>query len=393
MKYVNRVVGRDGKERLYFRRKGCPSIALQAAWESPELASEVEALVLRLEPAKALPGLLRGALRDYELKDADFAALADSTKYLYRLILGEFEETLGDVPVGSFTAGYILDLRNAWAERGHRAANCRLQVLKNVLWPCIVREMIGNGTDPFGLIPQVRRPDSLKEPHTLWPLAAVETVIAAAIKRRRFGLARAIAIARYTGARRDDLARMTKAVRRGGRFAFLSGKRKVPVDIPEDPELTRWLDLTPDFQPDEPRNGRKVPAGVRPVRSLVLVFNLAGVSYTANGLGLEIGKLVDALHKAGELATDTYDLHGLRHTRGVELALAGCTDAEGAAQLGHASPSSFAQYRRQADRIRMSDNGADKVRALRERAGNGEVQNDLQNRCKTTRGSGLGPGA
>ena len=66
---------------------------------------------------------------------------------------------------------------------------------------------------------------------------------------------------------------------------------------------------------------------------------------------------------AGKVDTAAYDLHDLRHTRGVDLALAGVTDAEGAAMMGHASPSSFAQYRRQADRRRLPDAGAAKVEA------------------------------
>jgi len=37
--------------------------------------------------------------------------------------------------------------------------------------------------------------------------------------------------------------------------------------------------------------------------------------------------------------------------------------------MGHGSPNSFATYRRQASRLRMSDDGAALVAALRERAG------------------------
>jgi len=83
--------------------------------------------------------------------------------------------------------------------------------------------------------------------------------------------------------------------------------------------------------------------------------------------------------RRGVLDRTDYDLHGLRHTRGVELALAGCTDAEGAAMMGHASPVSFRQYRRQADRIRLAEAGHAKVielRAVAKRTADAQRQED-----------------
>lgn len=51
--------------------------------------------------------------------------------------------------------------------------------------------------------------------------------------------------------------------------------------------------------------------------------------------------------------------------------------------LGHGSPHSFAPYRRQAERTRLSDNGAAKLAILRERMPNTDLQNGLQKSCKT----------
>jgi integrase len=163
---------------------------------------------------------------------------------------------------------------------------------------------------------------------------------------------------------------MLRSARRDGRFRFLSGKRKVRVDVPEDPLLTGWLDSTPNAPPAAPRRGRKVRAGESAPAPTTLVYNVAGRPYSEDGLGQELAKLVRTLHQAGALDSDRYDLHGLRHTRGVELALAGCSDAEGAAMMGHSSASSFSQYRRQADRTRLADTAAGRVATLRERARN-----------------------
>jgi integrase len=362
VKYVQRVPGKDGVVRLYFRKAGAPSVRLKSPEGSAELAAEVAALVAAAGPDRG-PDTLRQALRHYELKSADFADLADSTKYEYRLILKELEEDFGAVPIAAFKPAYLLDLRNTWAPRGHRAANVRLQVLKNALWPAIVGGSLGTG-DPFALIPQVRRPRDLAEPHAIWPQAVVEAVTQAAIAEGRIGLARGVAIARYAGPRLGDVVKLTKAARKTGRFVFLSGKRRVPVDLAEDPALTKVLDATPG-------------------RGLILAYNMDGLAYTESGFYQELRKLVARLHKAGKIDSAAYNMHGLRHTFGVEAALAGCTDAEGAALMGHGSPHSFATYRRQAERIRLSEGATAKIAALRERTKNADVKNDLENGCKT----------
>jgi integrase len=368
MRHVNKVRGKDGKVRLYLRKVGMPAIPLNSPMPEPgqekgsALEQEVEALIAGAPPPTS-PTSLRVALRDYELRGADFAALADSTKYEYRLILKELEEDFGGLGVATFTPAYLLNLRNAWAPRGHRAANIRLQVLKNVLWPAIVGGKLGDG-DPFTLIPQVRRPRDAEEPHAVWPQEVVLKVIAAALSQGRLGLARGVAIGRYAGVRRDDIVRLTRAARRGGAFAYVTGKRRVPVEMPEDPALSTVL------------NGTNVPG-------LLLAPNLSGHAYTADGFALELRKLVKALHAADALPSANYDVHGLRHTFGVEAALSGCTDAQGAALMGHGSPASFATYRRQADRIRLAADASAKIAALRERDGNSGLQNELQNICKT----------
>jgi integrase len=368
MKYVNRIEGKDGTVRLYFRKAGMPSVPLKSPMppSGEEIGSALEAevrAILASAAPKAQPSTLRAYLRKYELASADFAGLADSTKYIYRLLLKEMEEDFGSLHVSTFKAAYLLKLRETWAPRGHRAANLRMQVLKNALWPAVVEGKLGDG-DPFALIPQVRRPRDAEEPHLIWPEAIVLAVIKGAIEEGRYGVARAVAIGRYVGARREDITRFTKSVRRGGRFAFLSGKKRVPVDMEEDAALTTVLAGTPS-------------------QGLYLVYNLEGLPYTPNGLYQAVSDLVGRLYKAKKIDSDRYDLHGLRHTFGVEAALAGCTDAEGAARMGHGSPHSFATYRRQADRIRLSKNAEAKIRALREQSPNGELQNALQNVCKT----------
>ena len=367
IKHVKFVRDRFGVVRAYLRRKDLPLLALQSAIPEPgqeagsALAAEV-ARYLGAAPAPAPRGTFSRAMKDYELSP-DFAIkLGDGTKYEYGLIMKEFELSFGDWTLGEFKPRDVRRLRDGWAvKRGFRAANIRLQVLKNILkGPMIDGEIEHN---PFTGIDNVVRPRHFGEPHPLWSQEVVKAVVAGAINKRLYGLARAVVLGRYAGARRSDLVKLKPKAREAGRLKYLSGKGNVPVDIREDARLTNQLDAIPAAQPDEARQGRKLVAGVQSLPPTTLVFNVMNRAYRDKALGVALGKLVGQLYAAGEIDSDAYDLHGLRHTRGVELALAGCTDAEGAAQLGHANPISFQQYRRQADRLRLADAADDKVAA------------------------------
>lgn len=373
MKYVHRVRGKDGVDRLYLRKAGLPSLPLTsplppAGQEAGSALEQEVAAILSGAKPKALPSTLRAALRTYELDSPDFANLAPSTKTSYRGLMRELDEDFGDLPVATFNAAYLLQLRNTWAKRGYRVPALLLQVLRNALLPLIIAGRLGDG-DPFALIPGVRRPHDLGEPHVIWPEHVVFKVIELAVREGRFGLARGVAAGRYAGVRRGDIVKLTKAARRAGRFVFTSGKRKVPVNMPEDAALATVLDATPSA-PD----------------SLVLAYNLDGLAYSESGFHQGVTDLVARLFKAKEIESDDYTSHGLRHTFGVEGALAGWTDAVGMSMMGHNSAASFATYRRQADRIRMSNDGAALVTALRERTSNGNVENELEKMCKTAPG-------
>ena len=357
VRYVSTVRRPDGATYLYLRKRGLPSVRLPDGLSQAELQRHVDALLAELQPPAPAPKPdLRGALREYELRSPDFAVLAPSTKYEYRRVLKELEEDLGRVQVAAFTPSYVNRLKALWARRGHRAANVRLQILKNVLKPALLDETLK--VDPFPLVGAVRRPRTLPEPHLVWPDAVFERVMAELQAQERYGLARALAVARFVGARRGDLVRIPLTARSGGRFAYVSGKRQVRVDIPEDARLSHWLDRLPAAPPVSVRLAKAIRRGAASAAPATIVFNRMGKPYTEDGLGQELAKVIADLHAQRCIDGKRYDLHGLRHTRGVELALAGCSDAEGAALMGHGSPVSFVQYRRQADKTRLSDAGA-----------------------------------
>ena len=202
------------------------------------------------------------------------------------------------------------------------------------------------------------------------------------------GIARAVGLGRYTGARRGDIVKMAKSARRGRRIAWLSGKKRVPVDQPEAPELTNWLKATPDHHPlSRWQKNTDRRTGVTRLPSRTLVYNRSDSPYAEDGLGQELAQIVQMLHGEGDIDRAEYTLHGLRHSVGVELALVGATDAQGAAWLGHASPHSFAIYRRQANRMLLTNTAGDLISDLRARSGGTASERQVQNECKKVQNS------
>ena len=350
--FVQRVRRKDGRVDLYFR-KGKHRWRLHSADNSEELRSEVEivlARVTQIECAK-IPkaGTVAGVIVGY-MRSADFLGLAASVQKDYRRLANEIERDVGDVHLREVTPGWIRDLRDAWAARGYRAANLRLQVLKNALLPAVEDERIKG--DPFSRIKKVKRPHALGEAHPIWEDSEVEAAIELAIEREQPGLARAIALGRWGGFRRQTICAIALNARTKGfdeheiphwRLNWITEKRKVGADKREDPRLTELLAKTPKSN-----------------RALTIAYNADGHPWKERALNQALTRLLAILVKDG-LARPILDLHGLRHSRGVELAHAGSSDAEMMSQLEHLTDRAAKIYRKQADRRKLADHAQDRV--------------------------------
>lgn len=144
---------------------------------------------------------------------------------------------------------------------------------------------------------------------------------------------------------------------------------RVCMDVMEYPALGRWLARRPEARgraPPRPQAPGRRPSGGgdHPGR------RCGGTALRGGWLGPGAAQLVAKLHAADQLASEPYDLHGLRLIRGVKLVLAGCSDTEGAAMLRHDGPSSFMQDHRKPDRVRLADTASSRVAGLRKQAEN-----------------------
>lgn len=343
--------------RLYFRR-GDFRRPLQSADGTDALRAEVDTILAELaqiERAKTpRPGTVGGMIRTYNAS-AEFLGLARSTQAEYQRLLDEVEEDAGDVLLSEVSSAWIRDMKNAWAPRGHRAANMRLQMLANALEPAITDGRIVS--DPFARLKKVRRPHDAGESHPIWEDAEVEALIELAIKRKMPGLARAMALGRWAGFRRGTICALPLHARTAGddsdglphrRLYWLTEKRHVLCDKPEDSRLTALLARTPNL-------------------ALTIAYNRRGAPWKERQLNQAVDRLIDSLAALGKVRPNL-TLHGLRHTRGVELAMAGASDSEIMSQLEHKTARAAQIYRRQAERRGLADSAQEKVDRARKRS-------------------------
>tara|TARA_R110002124_G_scaffold276986_2_gene448032 strand:- start:683 stop:1648 length:966 start_codon:yes stop_codon:yes gene_type:complete len=282
-------------------------------------------------------------LDDY-LASPDFLRLSDSTRQEYRRVAGYLDDHVGHVALDQVRRPLLRSFRDRWAADGHRAATLRLQLLKNACRPLIDDEVL-----PLNLffgVSRVKARGRRVEPHPVWTPAEVADVLVACAHMP--GLVRAVGLARYGAFRRDDLCRLptTARVREGAqvRYQWRSGKSLIGIEHLEDPRLTELLDE---------RTTSAAPT---------IAYNRRGGAWHPRQLSQALARVLGRLEGKG-VVRPGLTWHGLRHTRGVELAEAGCSDAIIMAQLGHTTDRSAQIYRRQASRRRLGDVGQELVNA------------------------------
>lgn len=356
--YIQRVKSPDGKVRLYFRKGDHREGPLSAPDGSDELREEVEAIVKKLAALGKRPAVIEGTVGgmllryagngDKQRPGAEFLGLASSTQAEYLRMANEMREDCGEVLLSDVTVAWLRDLRDAWALQGYKAANDRRQVLKNALAPAIVDGRLS--ADPFAKIGKLARPHDAGEAHPAWEDHEFDAAVADALGRNQPGLARAYALARLGGFRRGTICRIplnARALRPDlagvpqRRLLWITEKRKVLCDKREDARLSELLDATPS-------------------RALTIAYNADGFAWKPRQLAQAVERHNERLAKAGKVRLGL-SLHGLRHSRGVELAEAGASDAEIMSQLEHATDRAARIYRRQAERKRLADSGQDRI--------------------------------
>lgn len=316
LRYVQAFKDRKGHWRYYFRRPGCPRLALPGHPGSPQfmevyaaaLANEPPPVALKKAPDAGTWGRL---VLDY-MASVQFKRTRLSSQTVTRGIIERFAAKHGHRSVAGMKRKHVEAILSGMSETPAAANNLlrRLRMLiKFAIGHELVRVDVTQGI-PFykeGTHHTWTDAELLKfEDH--WPLGT----------RQRTGYALAL----YTGQRRADVARMTwrDYDPAKGTIWVRQEKTGVELSIPVHPALREALDAWP--------------------RSHVAILaNEKGLGTSVQGFGNFMG---EAISKAGLPARCV--LHGLRKAAARRLAEAGCTVHQIMAVTGHKTLEEVARY-------------------------------------------------
>jgi len=352
VKYIQRIRRPDGRVDLYFRKGDLRRGPLVSGDNTLELKDEVDAILAQIAAAAAAAakptvGTVGGALEQYN-RASEFTSLEASTKRDYQYKIDELKDHCGPVRLDQVTYTWLKALQDVWAERGYKACNDRVQILKNALGPHMKAGTIKDA--PFSHLVKMSRPTNKPEPHPAWKDHEVEAAIELAIALDQPGLARGIALGRYGGFRLGGICRIPRHARTVGfdeedapqnRVLWQTPKAGVLCDKPEDARLTALLSRTPD-------------------RALTIAYNKYGQPWKEGSFDQALERLMERFQHDPKVRADL-DTHGLRHARGIELAHAGATEFEIMTHLEHTTTYTARIYIRQASRAKGANSGQAKI--------------------------------
>lgn len=328
---VNRYRDRHGKLRLYWRRKGAPSVALDPSLSPAELAVAVAKLEERYIKPRAKAGTLRLLIADYKANSNHWRNLRPRTRKDYERVFTWLGAAV-DVPVVSIEPADIAATRDkARDQHEPKFANQVVTTLKMVLRHGMEYGHIA--TNPALNLSKATGGNSRKNR----PLAPEEAV--AVLDEAPAGFLPVVALALYGGIRQGDLAALPRLCRRDDWIGFEQSKTRRWHLAPVVPDLAAILDAMP-----KPAAGAPIPT--------TLLTSSRGEPWTVEGIKSAWDRLRTKLVKAGRLDPDA-TFHGLRHTGATWLEEAGYEEGQTKHFLGHGPRTVSGHYGQSADRRKL----------------------------------------
>jgi integrase len=346
LKYVNRFRDRHGAWRHYFRRRGGKAIPLPGQPGCEEFMAAY-AMALAAEPdqqteigaGRTLPGTVNALVVAYYKSDEWLNGLGEETRKTRRRIIERFRTNHGDKRVALLRQEHILkmlsEIRKATAKR-HWLKSIR--GLLRFAVPTMLK------IDPTAGIAGIKMPKS-KGHHTWtddeiaqyrqhWPLGTQQRLV--------------MEFALETVSRRGEVVRLGPQHIRNGRIRIERTHGSEDVDIPVSPELQAACDAMPKAH-------------------LTYIVTANGKPRSKYGLGNDFAEWA---REAG--LPDRCRLHGLKKGGMRRRAEAGNTAHELMAFSGHKTLVEVQRYTSAADKKRLADSGAAKMKVQSE---NMEVTN------------------
>jgi len=326
---VTRVTDRHGKVRWRFRR-GAFSTYLPGPYASAEFRAAYEAAVTGSKIPAARDGSPFGTLGwliEQYLRSPRYANLSAIRKDTLRRELDWLRREAGDLPFARFGVRHVEALRAKKA--GPTAQNAVKKNLSLVFNFAIRGELTAHNPARAA----ERRKENPEGYHT-WTEAEIDRYLAKHGPGTKPRLA--IVIFLYTGASRQDAARLGWQNVSAGRIRYRRGKTGIEADLPILPEMAEEL--------------RYVPAD-----TLLFLTHGQGRPYKPETLG---NWFKDQCKAAG---LPHCSAHGLRKAGARRIAERGGTEHEVMAFMAHATPKEGATYTKTASRARMADSALAKV--------------------------------
>lgn len=332
---------RHGKLRRYHRASGTP---IDTALHGEDLAAEVSRLNKLHAPAVAVAGTLGGMLTSYK-GSPRFTDLAPRTRSDYQKCMDHLKLIEG-TPIPLMNTSFMAKLRDRTKPaKGAGFTNHMLAMLSSAFEHG--KEYGLAETNPVAGLSKAKMAPDRRKPNRPWTTEERVNVIALAWPQLKLPLL----LARTWGLRRGDIVSLPRSAYRNGWLEFRAGKNDALIRLPVTGQLKVEMDAAMENAP----NGD----------ATVLCLNTRGKPWTANGLSVQLDKLLRDCRKRGVMGPGG-SLHGLRHSLAAELKAAGYDKEQRKLVLGHDTDEMAEHYAASAD---MSGQLIDMAKRLDKRGG------------------------
>jgi integrase len=324
--HINGIIGRDGRVRYYFRKRGCKNIRLPGIPGSAEFMEAYRAAIGKAQPvvigaSRAKAGTVAATVGTY-LASTRFANLADETRRTRRNVLERFRERYGDLPVALIEQKHVQRMIDAKAGKPSAARNL-LNTLR-ALMQFAIKIKIRADDPTVG----VTRAKIETDGYLTWEEHHIATFEAHHPIGSRARLALALLLS--TGQRRSDVVNMGRQHVRDDKICVKQRKTGKALMIPMSSQLRAAIDAIP-------------------ADHLTFLTTAAGKPFTAAGFTNWFRDMCNAAGLPKGLSA-----HGLRKAMCRRLAEAGCSANEIAAISGHKTLREVQRYTEAVDQERMA---------------------------------------
>ena len=204
-----------------------------------------------------------------------------------------------DLPLTEIDSPFLAQVRDKIAlKRGRRTANYMLSVVSVLFSFAIEQGHVKEKTNPAEAVKRLPRSRRLPKANRPWERGECQAVL----EQAPWQLKVPLALAMFTGVRKADALRMTKAAVKGGRINTSKTDEEVFVHI--HPDLQLILDQAPRHD------------------AVTIAATSRGRPWTESGFNSVWDRFKDKLEAQGKIGHGL-TIHGLRHTVGTLLAEAG----------------------------------------------------------------------